>query len=79
MKARHILECYKEMYTDVWLFHKKYINSVNDSDEFWDCVVSESMEITAKYGQCRFIVNLMLNELFELERIYKERDGKMDD
>jgi nickel-dependent lactate racemase len=72
-------DVYWQMYFDIWDFHKRYINGIDDSDEFWDCVVRESMEITAKYGQCKFIVNLMLNELFELERIYKERDGKMDD
>jgi len=64
---------YWKMYADVWAFHKKYINGVNDSDEFWEAVVSESNEIAKKHNENKFIVGLLLNEIDEMERIYKAR------
>lgn len=64
---------YRSCYVDVWLFHKKYINGVCDSDEFWEQVVSESNQIAKKHGENKFIVGLLLNEIDEMERIYKAR------
>ncbi len=64
---------YREMYSSVWLFHKKYINGVCDDDEFWEQVVSESNEIAKRYHENKFIIGLLLNEIDEMERIYKSR------
>lgn len=64
---------YWEMYRDTWNFHKKYINGVCDSDEFWEAVVNESTEISKKHHENKFIIGLLLNEIDEMERIYKAR------
>lgn len=64
---------YWKMYADVWAFHKKYINGVNDSDEFWEQVVNESTAISKKHHENKFIIGLLLNEIDEMERIYRSR------
>lgn len=65
---------YWQMYADVWAnFHKKYINGVCDDDSFWEEVVSESNKIAKRHGENKFIVGLLLNEIDEMERIYKAR------
>lgn len=64
---------YWQMYADVWAFHKKYINGVCDSDEFWEEVVNVSNHIAKKHKENKFIVGLILNEIDEMERIYKAR------
>lgn len=66
-------DCYWKMYADTWAFHKKFINGVDDSGEFWEAVVSESNEIAKKHSENKFIVGLLLNEINEMERIYKAR------
>lgn len=66
------------MYKDVWNFHKKYIDCVKDDDEYWQAVVDESSEIAKKYGECKFIINLLLSEITEFERIYKEMKTNAD-
>jgi hypothetical protein len=64
---------YWQMYADVWAFHKKYINGVCDDDSFWEQVVNESTEISKKHHRNKFIIGLLLNEIDEMERIYKAR------
>lgn len=64
---------YWKMYADVWAFHKKYINGVCDDDSFWESVVNESGEISKKHHENKFIIGLLLNEIDEMERIYKAR------
>lgn len=64
---------YWKMYADVWAFHKKYICGACDDDSFWEQVVSESNEIAKRYHENKFIVGLLLNEINEMERIYKSR------
>lgn len=68
-----IKDYYKEMYSDVWLFHKKYIAGVCDDDCYWEAVVNESNEIAKKHKENKFIIGLLLNEIDEMERIYKAR------
>ena len=63
---------YWKMYADVWAFHKKYIHSIRDDDLYWKAVTDESNAIAKKYDECKFVVNLLLNEIFEFERLYKE-------
>ena len=69
---------YFEMYKSVWEFHKKYIDHITDTDEFWEAVVDEGNQISKKYGECKFIVNLVLGEITEFERIYKEIKANAD-
>lgn len=63
---------YFEMYKDVWEYHKKFIDGVCEADEYWRAVIDEANAVAKKYGQCNFIKNLVLNEVDELDRIYKE-------
>lgn len=69
---------YFEMYRDVWNYHKKYIEGICESDEFWQNVVDESDVIAKKYGNCKFIINLLLAEITEFERLYKEMRANAD-
>lgn len=64
---------YWQMYADVWAYHKKYMNDIYDSDEFWKKAVSESNQIAKKYGENKFIVGLLLNEVNEMERVCELR------
>lgn len=64
---------YWKMYADVWAFHKKFICGVCDDDSFWEQVVSESTAISKKHHENKFIIGLLLNEIDEMERIYKAR------
>ena len=63
---------YFEMYKDVWAYHKKYVAGICESDEYWQKVVNESDDLLRKYKGCRFMRNLLLNEIDELDRLYKE-------
>ena len=63
------------MYKSVWDFHKKY-SDVREDDSYWEWVVNESSEIAKRYNECKFVVNLLLTVVTELERIYKEKFKK---
>lgn len=63
---------YFEMYSDVWNYHKKYIDGICDDEEYWRNVINESNVIAKKYGECKFIINLLLAEIDEFDRLYKE-------
>lgn len=60
-----------DMFTDCWRLFKKY-SDVKDSDEYWEAVINKSNVISKKYGECKFVINLVLAVITELERIYKE-------
>nr|DAY96099.1 MAG TPA: SPBC3B9.21 protein, SPAC19A8.12 protein [Caudoviricetes sp.] len=64
---------YFSMYGDVWKFHKKYIDGVKtDGTALWEQIANEADSLTTKYDRCRFIVNLVMTELEEFERLYRE-------
>lgn len=63
---------YFEMYRDVWNFHKKYIEDICESDEYWQAVIDEANVLSKKYQECKFMRELLLNEIEEFERLYKE-------
>lgn len=71
MASNEELKRVYDMFTDTWRFYKKFAD-VKDSDEYWKAVVSESSAISKKYNECKFIINLVLAVITELERIYKE-------
>lgn len=64
---------YFEMYKDVWAFHKKYIEKICARDEYWQAVVADADVIVEKYGNCKFMRDLIFAEITEFERIYKKR------
>lgn len=64
---------YWQMYCDVWEYHKKYINCLEDNDEFWHGLIEEGRELARKYNNSHFINNLVVNELREFEKVFEER------
>ncbi|MBD5495431.1 MAG: hypothetical protein HDR12_13990 [Lachnospiraceae bacterium] len=62
---------YVEVYKTVLDFHRKHSNILN-TDEYWDSVVSESDAIAKQYDNCRFVRDLLLAVISELERKSKE-------
>lgn len=66
-----------DMLTDTWRLYKKFAD-VKEDDEYWEAVVNESSAVSKKYGECKFIINLVLAVITELERIYKEMKAKED-
>lgn len=68
---------YVEVYKTVLDFHRKY-SSILNTDEYWDSVVSESDAIAKRYGNCRFVRDLLLAVIDELERKAKEMTQNAD-
>lgn len=66
---------YFKMYKLIWDFHKKY-SDVREDDSYWELVANESSEIAKQYNECKFVVNLLLTVVTELERVYKEKFKK---
>lgn len=60
-----------DMFTECWRLFKKYADVKND-DEYWESVVSESNAIAKQYGNCRFVRDLLLAVISELETKAKE-------
>lgn len=63
---------YFEVYRDVWNYHKKLIDKISTEQEYWDTVINEAAVIVKKYANSVFVINLLLNEIDEFERIYRE-------
>ena len=63
---------YYNMYRDIWLFHKEFVDRICGDDEFWREVGEKGGVLSAKYNHCAFITGLLVTELNEFERIYKE-------
>lgn len=68
---------YWNIYKDVWNFHKKYAD-VKDDDVYWEAVVNASNQIAKHYGECEFVVNLLLAVIEELEKICKGMKNNAD-
>lgn len=62
---------YVEVYKTVLDFHRKH-SRVEDTDRYWESVIDESEQISKKYGGQKFVVNLLLAVISELERKAKE-------
>lgn len=76
MEQKH--DIYWQMYCDIWEYHKKYINNLQDNNEFWKQLVDEGRAIAKKHGQNKFITNLVLGEINEFERKDKEQKGQQE-
>lgn len=64
---------YFSMYGDVWKFHKSIsIRSKQMMRRYGEQIANEADVLTTKYDRCRFIVNLVMTELEEFERLYRE-------
>lgn len=68
---------YRELYGAIWQFHKKFINEVNASDNFWDSVHKEAVQIGEQFNNHPLIKALLIAEYDEFARILEE--SKEDD
>ena len=70
-----ILKNYYTIYTDCWMFFKKY-SDPKDSDEYWRAVACEANDLYKKHGEVAFSEKVIGDTLDELERLWKEKDAK---
>lgn len=69
---------YWQIYGDVFAYHKKYAD-IQESDKYWDSVVSEGISVYKKYGnkqEGEFAKQLMLCVIDELERVYRREQNE---
>lgn len=59
------------MFTDCWRLFKKF-NDIQLTDEYWEAVTSDGDQLARQYGNGRFIRDLTLAVIMELERRGKE-------
>ena len=62
---------YFEVYRDCWNFHKEHSKVLN-SDEYWESVIDKSREIYKKYDNSKFVRDILIAIISELERIGEE-------
>ena len=66
-ELKNIYQCF----TECWRFFKKY-NDVQSTDEYWECVTSEGDQLAKRFGNGRFVRDMVLAVITELERPGKE-------
>ncbi len=77
MEQKH--DIYWQMYCDIWVYHKKYINNLQDDNEFWKKLIDDGKAVARKYNNARFILSLVYNEFEEFNQKYKEQTGKREE
>lgn len=60
---------YRELYEEIWQFHKRNINKVNGTDEFWNTVRDEALQISNQFNGHPLIRALIIAEWDEFERV----------
>lgn len=65
---------YFEVYREVWDFHKKF-SVVGNDDAYWQSVIDESSQIAKKYENDRFVKDLLIAVLNELDRKGRDLGG----
>lgn len=66
---------YVEIYKDVLSFHRKY-SKVGNTEQYWQSIIDDSERIFSKYGKSKFVKELLLAVISELERKAKESECK---
>lgn len=69
------LKQYFSIYTDCWKLFKMYCNP-EYGDEFWEQLSVAADEVYKKYGKKKFVKEIILATINEIERIYKNRKEK---
>lgn len=59
------------MFTDAWKLFKKYAD-IRDTDEYWESLVDEAGETAKQFDNDKFIRNLVMAVMDEIERRAKE-------
>lgn len=67
VELKNIYQCF----TECWKFYKRFAD-VQSTDEFWEAVTSEGGQLARRFGNGRFIRDLVLAVITELERRGKE-------
>ena len=62
---------YFQIYKDIWEFHKRN-NNVSSNEDYWVNLINEGRLLAAKYKNNKFVMDLILSVLEELERRCKE-------
>lgn len=62
---------YVEIYKAVLDFHRKY-SKVQDTDEYWAGVINGSNKIARQYNNTKFVIDLLVAVIKELERKSKQ-------
>lgn len=70
MKNVDFNETYKQIYTDIWQIHKRYVNI--DSPDSWEYLMHDIDVFTQKYNN-DFSLKLAQAVLSEIEASYRER------
>ncbi len=66
-ELKNIYQCF----TECWKFYKRFAD-VESTDEYWEAVTSDGDQLARQYGNGRFIRDLTLAVIMELERRGKE-------
>lgn len=64
-----------KIYNDSWMFFKKYYGIRQNDDEQWEQLVKDGDAVCEKYGNSKFVRELVLAVINELERLSKEVQG----
>lgn len=68
MISEEELKCKYSMMTDTWRLYKQFAD-VKGNDEYWERLIDESNAVSKKYGECKFIIDLVSAVITELERM----------
>ena len=61
------------MMVDYWNLYQS-LAIPEDNDDYWEMAVEKNMEFTAKYDKRKFVMDLSMALMDELERISKKED-----
>lgn len=62
------LKQYYAIVTDYWRTFKTYIQIASDDDDWWTKVIQAVREMSAKYDNCPFALDMARTVINELER-----------
>lgn len=66
---------YVEVYKSVLDLHRKY-SKIENTERYWQSVIDDSERVFSKYGKSKFVKELLLAVINELERKAKESECK---
>ena len=63
---------YRDIMTDYWRTFKTYIQIASDDDAWWTKVIQSVHDMSAKYDNCPFALDMARTVINELERRVRE-------
>ena len=66
-------QLYRDIYSAVWQFLQKHIENVNGSDEFWNTVKDEALQISKDFDGHPLIRALIIAEWDEFARVLAQQ------